>query len=49
VLAIRKGLTGGQEATASGDALREKVEEVAVRGKEDGNGAVSNGEGSGLE
>lgn len=55
VLAIRKGLTGGQEkaataATAAGGAeLREKVEEVAVRSQAqttNGNGN-SNGNGNG--
>ena len=47
VLAIRKGLTGGQETAAQGgDQLREKVEEVAVsNGK--GDGAVNGGEGRG--
>ncbi|KAK3293226.1 uncharacterized protein B0H64DRAFT_208462 [Chaetomium fimeti] len=48
VLAIRKGLTGGQETTATattgGDALQAKVVEVAVR---NGNGnGVTNGSGS---
>ncbi|KAL2130529.1 hypothetical protein VTI74DRAFT_6270 [Chaetomium olivicolor] len=43
VLAIRKGLTGGQEVAPSGDGLKEKAEEVAVR---NGNGnGVTNGIG----
>ncbi|KAH6623029.1 Glycerophosphoryl diester phosphodiesterase family-domain-containing protein [Chaetomium tenue] len=50
VLAIRKGLTGGREATApttttttNGDALQEKVVEVAVR---NGNEVANGGSGS---
>ncbi|KAK4043531.1 Glycerophosphoryl diester phosphodiesterase family-domain-containing protein [Parachaetomium inaequale] len=47
VLAIRKGLTGGQETAAEGgDQLREKVEEVAVS-HGNGHGAVNGGEGEG--
>jgi hypothetical protein len=50
VLAIRKGLTGGQEAgSTASDALRGKVEEVAVRSEKDGDEEGRNGEGPGLE
>ncbi len=46
VLAIRKGLTGGQETatvTTGGDGLREKVEEVAVSSKSQTTGGNETG------